>query len=134
VHQQACPLWVPLIEQGEHEGSGADYFVQKDLQALFAQSDETDLVLLACTHYPLLEKKIRQFLPAGVELLTQGQIVASSLANYLDRHPEMEQRLGRSGEIRFFTTDEPTDFDRQATAFYGEPIRSNHLPADRLIH
>jgi glutamate racemase len=134
VHQQACPLWVPLIEQGEHEGSGADYFVQKDLKALFAQSSETDLVLLACTHFPLLEKKIRQFLPNGVELLTQGQIVADSLADYLNRHPEMEQRLGRSGEIRFYTTDEPAAFDRQAAAFYGQEIRSKHLSAEQLIH
>lgn len=134
VHQQACPLWVPLIEQGEQESAGADYFVQKDLQALFAQSSETDLVLLACTHYPLLEKKIRQFLPDGVELLTQGQIVANSLADYLNRHPEMEKRLSQGGEIRFFTTDEPIEFDRQATAFYGGQIRSTHLPADQLIH
>lgn len=134
VHQQACPLWVPLIEQGAHRGPGADYFVQQDLQALFAQAAETDLVLLACTHYPLLEDKIRQFLPPGIELLTQGGIVADSLADYLKRHPEMEERLGRDGQIRFFTTDEPTAFDRQATAFYGQPIRSQYLPADQLIH
>jgi glutamate racemase len=69
-----------------------------------------------------------------VELLTQGQIVADSLADYLNRHPEMEQRLGRSGEIRFYTTDEPAAFDRQATAFYGQEIRSKRLPADQLIH
>jgi glutamate racemase len=132
VHQQACPLWVPLIEQGEYTGSGADYFVQKDLNALFAQSSETDLVLLACTHYPLLENKIRQFLPAGVELLTQGQIVADSLADYLSRHPDLEDRLARDGDRRFFTTDEPADFDRQAAVFYGEAIHAQRLSPDDL--
>ncbi len=134
VHQQACPLWVPLIEQGEHVGPGADYFIQKDLQALLAQSPQTDLVLLACTHYPLLEEKLRHYLPAGMKVLTQGTIVVDSLADYLNRHPEMESRLGRGGSVHFFTTDEPADFDQKGAAFYERSVRSTHLPPDELIH
>lgn len=134
VHQQACPLWVPLIEQGEHAGPGADYFIKKDLNALLAQSEETDLILLACTHYPLLEPKIRQYLPADKKVLTQGTIVAGSLAEYLVRHPEMETRLGKSGQIRFFTTDDPVDFDQKGALFFGSPVKSQHLAPESLIH
>jgi glutamate racemase len=134
VHQQACPLWVPLIEQGEHAGPGADYFIKKDLDALLAQSEETDLILLACTHYPLLEPKILQYLPVDKKVLTQGTIVAGSLAEYLVRHPEMETRLGKSGQIRFFTTDDPVDFDQKGALFFGSPVKSQHLAPESLIH
>jgi glutamate racemase len=134
VHQQACPLWVPLIEQGEHAGPGADYFIKKDLDALLAQSEETDLILLACTHYPLLEPKIRQYLPADKKVLTQGTIVDGSLAEYLVRHPEMETRLGKSGQILFFTTDDAVDFDQKGALFFGSPVKSQHLAPESLIH
>ena len=134
VHQQACPLWVPLIEQGEHAGPGADYFVKKDLDALLAQSADTDLILLACTHYPLLEPKIRQYLPADKKVLTQGTIVAGSLAEYLVRHPEMESRLGKSGTVRFYTTDDPASFDRKGALFFGSAVRSEQLASEALIH
>jgi glutamate racemase len=134
VHQQACPLWVPLIEQGEHAGPGADYFVKKDLDALLAQSADTDLILLACTHYPLLEPKIREYLPADKKVLTQGTIVAGSLAEYLVRHPEMESRLGKSGTVRFYTTDDPASFDRKGALFFGSAVRSEQLASEALIH
>ena len=134
VHQQACPLWVPLIEQGEHAGPGADYFVKKDLDALLAQSADTDLILLACTHYPLLEPKIREYLPADKKVLTQGTIVAGSLAEYLVRHPEMESRLGKSGTVRFYTTDDQASFDRKGALFFGSTVRSEQLASEALIH
>jgi glutamate racemase len=134
VHQQACPLWVPLIEQGEHTGPGADYFVQKDLTALLQQSNETDLILLACTHYPLLEEKIRQYMPADKKVLGQGGIVADRLADYLVRHPEMESRLAKTGAVRFYTTDSVADFDRRGAMFYGAAVQSVHLSPDELIH
>lgn len=134
VHQQACPLWVPLIEQGEHQSAGADHFIQKDLASLLAQSPNTDLVLLACTHYPLIEDKIRQYLPADKKILTQGSIVADSLADYLGRHPEMESRLSQEGSRRFYTTDDAREFDRKGARFLGEPLRSTHLPSEALIH
>ncbi|MFM7671498.1 MAG: glutamate racemase [Bacteroidota bacterium] len=133
VHQQACPLWVPLIEQGEHLSAGADYFIQKDLAALLEQSSETDLFLLACTHFPLLEQKIREYLPADKKILTQGSVVANSLADYLDRHPEMDARLGKSGSVRFYTTDEPAMFDAKAGAFYGTEVHAHPLSPDELI-
>lgn len=127
VHQEACPMWVPLVENNEHEGHGADFFVKKNLHHLLDKGPMIDVVLLACTHYPLMQEKIRERLPVAIKLLSQGDIVANSLADYLRRHPDMESKCSKEGSRRFFTTDSPEDFDRQATRFFGEPIQSAHL-------
>ena len=127
VYQQACPLLVPLVENGEYDAPGADYFVKKYTEALLAQSDALDTVLLACTHYPLLEKKIRACLPPHITLISQGGIVADSLEDYLRRHPEMEARLTKNGTMRCFTTDDPGDFESHAAIFFGQPVRAEHL-------
>jgi glutamate racemase len=127
VYQQACPLLVPLVENGEYDSPGADFFVKKYTDALLAQSEAVDTVLLACTHYPLLEKKIRACLPSHISLISQGAIVARSLEDYLRRHPEMETRITKNGEMRFFTTDDPADFERHAAVFFGAPVQAEHL-------
>ncbi len=127
VYQQACPLWVPLVESNEHTGHGADYFVKKNLHDIFEKGDDIDVILLACTHYPLLREKIEEYLPLGVKLIAQGEIVATSLADYLQRHPEMESRCSRHGERVFYTTDSTEDFDSHATLFFGEAVQSKHL-------
>lgn len=127
VYQQACPLWVPFIENGDYKNDGVDYYIRKDLEQLFAQSDDIDAVLLACTHYPLLEHKIRKYLPNGVQLIAQGPIIANSLADYLQRHPDMEQRLSRGSSKAFFTTDSVSDFEEHATTFFGESVTAAHV-------
>jgi glutamate racemase len=127
VFQQACPLWVPLIENNEHNKPGADYFVKEYVDALQAQSTGIDTVLLACTHYPLLKEKIAGVLPAGTQLISQGEIVARSLADYLQRHPVMEQRCSKGGCQRFYTTDSTEDFDNHASVFYGKALQSEHI-------
>jgi glutamate racemase len=128
VHQQSCPLWVPLIENGEHDKPGSDYFVKKYLDQLLAQSADIDTVLLACTHYPLLQQKIEAYLPDHIRVISQGEIVAKSLVDYLDRHPEIESKLSKTGDKRFFTTSDDTlDFDNLATSFFSEPVRSAFL-------
>lgn len=127
VFQQACPLWVPLIENNEHDKPGADYFVKEYVDSLLAQEKDIDTVVLGCTHYPLLKGKIQQFLPAGTSLISQGEIVATSLAGYLERHPEIEVRCSRNGSRRFFTTDSTADFDNHASIFYGKTLQSEHI-------
>ncbi len=127
VFQQACPMWVPLIENNEHTNAGADYFVKEYVDELMQQSANIDTVLLGCTHYPLLTDKIKQQLPENVKLLSQGKIVAESLADYLQRHPEMEERLTKAGTKQFFTTDSVVDFDRHARLFYGEDVEAKHV-------
>ncbi len=131
VYQEACPMWVPLIENGEYNQAGADYFVQKHLDHLLGQSPDIDAILLACTHYPLLMDKIRQFLPKEVKLIAQGEIVAKSLAVYLQRHPAMAEKCSKGGQIRFCTTDDAANFDQQAAIFFGKAVASEQID---LIH
>jgi glutamate racemase len=126
VTQEACPMWVPLVENGEHTGPGADYFVQKHTSAILARNPEIDTLLLACTHYPLLQEKIKAFLPAGIALLAQGEIVARSLQDYLNRHREMETRISKNGRRLFYTTDSAEDFNSKATIFFGEAVEAAH--------
>ena len=127
VYQEACPMWVPLVENNEQDSAGATWFIEQHIKRLFSQSKDIDTVLLACTHYPLLADRIKKFLPPGTTLLSQGEIVARSLQNYLTRHPEMEEKCTRNGQLQFYTTDAPEDFDAKAALFYGKPVRSVHL-------
>lgn len=127
VYQEACPMWVPLVENGEHDSPGADYFVQQHIDRLMAKAPDIDTILLACTHYPLLINKIRQYAPAKATILTQGGIVADSLTDYLTRHPALEQQISRQGKRTFLTTDSTDDFNRQATIFYGAPVLSGRV-------
>lgn len=127
VHQEACPMWVPLVENNEHLGHGADFFVKKHLHNIFEKGLTIDVLLLACTHYPLLRKKIEEYLPVGVKLLSQGEIVAESLVDYLVRHPEIEVLCNKSGSREFYTTDSTEDFDSHASSFFGEDVLSKHV-------
>jgi glutamate racemase len=133
VYQEACPMWVPLVENNEHTGNGADFFVKKHLHNIFEKGVTIDVLLLACTHYPLLREKIEEHLPVGVKLISQGEIVADSLAGYLQRHPEIETRCSRNGDRKFYTTDSTEDFDNHATVFFGEMVQSKHLEIKALI-
>jgi len=127
VHQQSCPMWVPLIENGEHLAAGADYFVTKYINELLQKSSAIDCILLACTHYPLLIPKLEKILPAGIKILSQGEIVASSLADYLKRHPEMEEKLAKNGRRQFYTSGDLNTFNQHATVFLGENISSERM-------
>lgn len=127
VHQQACPMWVHFVENQEYQNDGIDYYIKKDLEQLLRQSPEIDTVLLACTHYPLLTEKIKKYLPEHITLLSQGSLVAQSLADYLQRHAEIEQMLTREGKSLFYTTDDNKDFEIHATHFFGEQIKAERL-------
>jgi glutamate racemase len=127
VYQQSCPMWVPLIENNEHQKKGADYFVKDCINALMNQNDSIDTVLLGCTHYPLLLQKIKSNLQQSVTVLSQGIIVANSLKEYLHRHPEMEVRLSKGGSRLFYTTDSASDFNDHATSFYGERVEARFV-------
>ena len=134
VTQQACPMWVPLIESGEHLGEGADYFVEKYLNELLEQDPLIDTIILGCTHYPLIQDKIEAYLlqtNRHISVVTQGEIVAHSLADYLHRHPEIVERIssplrGRSGG-GFLTTESATKFADSASLFLSEPIMAEHI-------
>jgi glutamate racemase len=124
VHQQACPMWVPLIENNEHLGPGADYFVKKYVDELMAKDPDIDSILLGCTHYPLLVDKIGEHVPNHVSIVSQGEVVAASLQDYLKRHVEMERSCSKGSSRRFLTTDDTVTFDEHASIFFGEEVRS----------
>lgn len=127
VFQEACPIWVPLIENNEFDNIGADYFIKKHIDNLLEKSNDIDIILLGCTHYPLLHDKIKQFLPQNIELLSQGKIVSKSLKDYLFRHNELESLCSKNGKSAFYTTDSTEIFDQQAEIFYGKKLKSEYL-------
>jgi glutamate racemase len=125
--EQACPLWVPLVEAGETQGPGVEFFLHKYLDPLFARPEPPSRVLLGCTHYPLLWSGIRAIVPHKVEIIAQGELVAERLADWLVRHPEMEQRLSRKAGRRYATTDDPAWFAKQ-----GEPIMGTRIAVEKV--
>ena len=131
VYQHACPLWVPLIENNEYKSDGADFFVRKDIEALLALSPEIDTILLACTHYPLLINKIQKYTPKDLQIISQGEIVAESLEDYLYRHPDIDEKCSKTGQIEFYTTDSTKDFDKHSAIFFGKEVHSAHVDLTR---
>lgn len=127
VYSQACPMWVPLVENHEAESEGADYFVRKYVDGLLKKGPEIDTIVLACTHYPILYPKIRDAVPENIRIVTQGEIVARSLADYMKRHPEMECRCSKGGTCRYLTTEDPDKFTDLARIFLQEPVAVRHI-------
>lgn len=127
VFQEACPMWVPLVENNEFNSDGADFFIKKNIQHLMQQSNSIDTIVLGCTHYPLLIPKIKKFIEPSVQLVSQGEIVAKSLNSYLIRHPDIEMLCNKNGKRDFLTTDLSGAFDSSASLFYGEKILSEYI-------
>ena len=129
---QACPMWVPLVENNEFDKPGADYFVKDSLQKLLNQDPLIDTIILGCTHFPLLLNKINQQLQSlnpqpSIKLIPQGQYIATSLEDYLRRHPEMDQRLTRGGTCQYLTTESATKFRESASLFLHEEVNVQHI-------
>ena len=118
----ACPFWVPLVEYNEADSPGADYFVKKRIDQIMDLDPQIDALILGCTHYPLLMPKIKKYLPAGVRVISQGEYVAKSLQDYLERHPQLEQRCAKHGEAHYLTTENPEKFKEQAQIFLNDDI------------
>lgn len=125
--QEACPMWVPLVENDEIKSEGADYFVRKNVEGILAKDKSIDTLILGCTHYPLLENIIRKYVPAEIEILKQGNIVAEKLVEYLQRHSEMETRLSKSGSVKFETTESVETFDSKASLFMGCQVKARTI-------
>ncbi|MDR1698788.1 MAG: glutamate racemase [Prevotellaceae bacterium] len=122
VESEACPLWVPIVESGEMDSEGADYFVKKNVLNIMAKDPEIDTLILACTHYPLLIDNIRKFVPEGVNIIAQGNIVAKSLEDYLAHHPKMDERCTKNGTCQFYTTEQEDKFKKSAQLFLHQDV------------
>ncbi|MBE6293190.1 MAG: glutamate racemase [Bacteroidaceae bacterium] len=124
---KACPMWASLVEADEHLTPGADYFVKRDVEALLAKDPMIDTIILGCTHYPMLLERVRQFVPDNIQLLTQGEAVATSLQDYLSRHTSLEQRCTKGGTTIFYTTESDERFREQASRFLRQPVYTNKI-------
>lgn len=122
VSGEACPMWVSLVENNEADGPGADYFIKKSIDQLVSKDSLIDTVILGCTHYPLLLPKIKQFMPEGIQIVTQGEYVATSLKNYFQRHPEIDEKCTKGGNTIFCTTEAEEKFTESASIFLNEAI------------
>ena len=115
-------MWVPLVENNEWNTPGAAYFVEKNIKKLLEKDPEIDTIILGCTHYPLLMELILRFLPANIQLINQGAVVAEKLLDYLSRHPEIDDKISRSGSVRYLTTETAENFESNAGLFLGEKV------------
>lgn len=131
VSQEACPMWVPLVENNEHRNEGAAYFLRQHLHSLQQRDPNIDTVVLGCTHYPLLLAELQKLAPANWQFVAQGELVAEKLYDYLKRHPAMEARLGKQGARRFLTTDSAAAFSERAALFYGEAVQAEKIELDQ---
>lgn len=122
VNSHACPMWVPLVENHRENNAGAEYFVKDDIQKLLAMDDKIDSIILACTHYPLLIDVIKKYTPSGIQIISQGEYVAKSLKDYLDRHTQMDELCSKNGTIQYFTTEYPEKFKESASMYMRRKI------------
>ena len=123
----ACPFWVPLVEYNEADSPGADYFVKKRIDEIMRKDPDIDTIILGCTHYPLLMPKILKYLPAGVRVVPQGEYVAESLKQYLERHPNIEAKCSKGAGVHYLTTENPQKFKEQAQIFLHEPVEVDNI-------
>lgn len=131
---QACPLWASIVEAGEAESEGADYFIRKDIQALLTQDAMIDTMILGCTHYPLLLPKIREYTPKHIQIVSQGKLVALSLKDYLERHPEMRAKCTEGGTCTYYTTESEEKFSESALLFLHDHIDVKHIELKDLTN
>ncbi len=127
VNQEACPEWVSLVEKNLYASTEADYYVKYHIDEILSKDAKIDTLLLACTHYPILIDKIKQFTPAGIQIIAQGEIVARSLSSYLYNHKEMETNCSKMGRKKFFTTGDVMDFNEHASLFFGAKVEAEKL-------
>lgn len=128
--QEACPMWVPLVENNELDSPGTDWFVEKNIRQLLEKDPLIDTVILGCTHYPLLLKSIRKFMPRGITLIDQGPVVAAKLTDYLERHPDISRQISQGGRSHFQTTEAATLFESRAALFLGETVTAQTVSID----
>jgi len=127
VSQEACPMWVPLVEDNEFKTPGGEFFIRQNVESILSKDSELDTLILGCTHYPILIEQIRKFVPNTVKVIAQGEIVADKLVDYLKRHPEMADKCSNNGMTMYYTTENPRSFEEKASLFLDEEIIAEQI-------
>mgnify|MGYP000112017564 CR=1 FL=1 len=125
--QEACPMWVPIVENNEIGSEGAEYFIKKNIDSIFEKDANLDTLILGCTHYPLLIDSIKKYVPVNTKIVEQGKIVAEKLEDYLARHPELNKKITKKGKVEFQTTESKDKFENKAALFLGEKVEAKHI-------
>ncbi|NOR75178.1 MAG: glutamate racemase, partial [Draconibacterium sp.] len=125
--QEACPMWVSIVENNEIETEGAEFFIKKNIENILQKDEDLDTLILGCTHYPLLLKTIQKYVPEKIKILEQGQIVADKLVEYLQRHPEINDKLSKSGSVKLQTTESAENFENMASLFLGRKVKAQNI-------
>jgi glutamate racemase len=125
--QEACPMWVPIVENNEIGSEGADYFIRKNIDSVLKKDKNLDTLILGCTHYPLLIDSIKKYVPSNIHIVEQGKIVAEKLQDYLNRHPEIEKMITKNGDIDYQTTESKENFENKAALFLGRKVVAKHI-------
>ena len=125
--QEACPMWVPIVENNEIESEGAEYFVRQNIQNILKKDKHLDALILGCTHYPILFNVIKKYVPENIKILEQGEIVAEKLIDYLQRHPEIDSKISKNNNIEYQTTEVAKNFEEKATLFLGKPVEAKTI-------
>ena len=123
----ACPMWVPLIENNMYQSIAGKLIIHDDVKNILSQDKEIDVLLLACTHYPIVKPVIEEYVSPNVQVISQGEIVALSLKDYLNRHRWLNKKLSKNGSTQYFTTENPSDFDEKAELFIGKEISAERI-------
>ncbi len=127
VWQKACPMWVPLVENKTFDTEGGRYFIKEDVQSFLLEHPQIDTLVLACTHYPILKSIIEEYVPSHVKVISQGELVADSLKDYLSRHAELANMCSKGGTIQFITTDDARNFNEKGSIFFGETVNAKQI-------
>ena len=127
ISQKACPMWVPLIENQVYNQVGGKWFIEQDVMKLLAKDPEIDTILLGCTHYPIVAEIVKDIVGNDIQVITQGEIIANSLEDYLNRHQIVGSMCPQNGETTYFTTETASDFDKKASSFLQKDIKSTHV-------
>ncbi len=125
--QEACPMWVPIVENNEIDTDGADFFIRRNIENILQKDQDLDTLVLGCTHYPLLMNVIRKYVPETIKLLEQGQIVSEKLVEYLKKHTDINHRISRNGNIVFETTEYANIFEMKSALFLGQQVKAETI-------
>lgn len=124
VNQHACPLWVPLIETNKHFSEAGKNIISEDVFTLLAKDSKIDTIILGCTHYPLVQEYLKSVVSREIKIVSQGEIVARKLEQYLLNHPEIDKSCSRNSTVQYLTTEDSQVFDENAARFLGVDIHS----------
>ena len=124
VNQHACPLWVPLIESNKHNSGAGKNIISEDVFTLLSKDPKIDTIVLGCTHYPLVQDFLESLVSTNVKIVSQGEIVARKLDQYLKNHAEIEKKCSKNNSVHYLTTEDSKVFNENAARFLGINIQS----------